>query len=69
MDLAKVLAELRGQRDRIDEAIASLERLAEARPRGRGRPRGSKSPVIKRPTAVTRDGRERIRLAKESERS
>ncbi len=39
MDLAKALAELREQRDRLDQAILSLERLEENRPRGRGRPR------------------------------
>lgn len=39
MNLAKILAELHGERKLIDEAIASLERLAAAsgRPR-RGRP-------------------------------
>jgi hypothetical protein len=40
MDLAKALAELREQRDAIDQAILSLERLASGRPRGRGRPPG-----------------------------
>ncbi|HVN06426.1 MAG TPA: hypothetical protein VMT86_18530 [Bryobacteraceae bacterium] len=43
MDLAKALAELRQQRDNIDQAIMSLERLAADRPRGRGRPPGRKS--------------------------
>src|SRR5579871_2441606 len=38
MDVAKVLAELRQQRDQIDLAILSLERLASGRDRGRGRP-------------------------------
>jgi hypothetical protein len=39
MNLTKILAELRRERDLIDEAIASLERLlaASGRPR-RGRP-------------------------------
>ena len=40
MDLAKALAELRKQRDDLDHAILSLERLASGRPRGRGRPPG-----------------------------
>jgi hypothetical protein len=50
MDLAKALAELREQRDDIDRAIMSLERLANGRPRGRGRPPGrSLGPAKKRP--------------------
>lgn len=40
MDLAKTLAELRQQRDDIDQAILSLERLAGGRPRRPGRPPG-----------------------------
>jgi hypothetical protein len=43
MDLAKALAELRDQRDDLDQAILSLERLASGRPRGRGRPPGRKT--------------------------
>jgi len=70
MDFAKALAELREQRDRIDQAIASLERLAETRPRGRGRPRGSRSTVVKRPTAITGSGtKERVRATNESDKS
>jgi hypothetical protein len=61
MDLSKALADLREQRDRIDQAITSLERLAEDRPRRRGRPRGSKSGVAKRPTAITGGTKERAR--------
>ncbi len=38
MDIAKVLAELRQEREQIDEAILSLERLASGRGRGPGRP-------------------------------
>jgi len=50
MDLAKALAELREQRDDIDRAIVSLERLADGRPRGRGRPPGrTLGPAKKRP--------------------
>jgi hypothetical protein len=58
MDLAKILAELRQEREQIDDAILCLERLAGARARGvdrpsaritqmsakpRGRPPGSKN--------------------------
>ena len=38
MDVTKILAELRGEREQIEEAILSLERLARGRSRGRGRP-------------------------------
>ena len=38
MDVSKILAELRGEREQIEEAILSLERLARGRGRGRGRP-------------------------------
>jgi hypothetical protein len=38
MDVAKILAELRQEREQIEEAILSLERLAVGRARGRGRP-------------------------------
>ena len=38
MDVTKILAELRGEREQIEEAILSLERLARGRTRGRGRP-------------------------------
>jgi hypothetical protein len=38
MDVAKILAELRQERQQIEEAILSLERLARGRTRGRGRP-------------------------------
>jgi hypothetical protein len=51
MDLAKALAELREQRDDIDQAILSLERLASGRSRGPGRPPGrTLSRVRKRPS-------------------
>jgi len=43
MDLSKALDELRKQRDDLDEAILSLERLLAGRRRGRGRPPGRKS--------------------------
>jgi hypothetical protein len=38
MDVAKVLVELQQQRDQIDEAILSLERLALGNGKRRGRP-------------------------------
>lgn len=38
MDVAKILAELRQEREQIEEAIISLERLARARGKRRGRP-------------------------------
>jgi hypothetical protein len=39
MDIGKMLAELRAERDQITEAILTLQRLAA----GRGRPPGSKN--------------------------
>ena len=38
MDVTKILAELKEERERIEEAIMSLERLARGRGRRRGRP-------------------------------
>ncbi len=38
MDVNKILAELRVEREQIEEAIISLERLARSRGRRRGRP-------------------------------
>jgi hypothetical protein len=38
MDVTKILAELREERQQIEEAIVSLERLARGRGRRRGRP-------------------------------
>jgi hypothetical protein len=38
MDVAKILVELRQEREQIEEAILSLERLASGRGRRRGRP-------------------------------
>ena len=38
MDVSKMLAELKAEREQIEEAIASLERLARGRGRGPGRP-------------------------------
>jgi len=39
MDVLKMLADLRQEREQIEEAIVTLERLAQ----GRGRPPGSKN--------------------------
>jgi len=38
MDVSKILAELKAEREQIEEAILSLERLARGRGRQRGRP-------------------------------
>jgi len=38
MDVTKILTELRQEREQIEEAIMSLERLARGRGRRRGRP-------------------------------
>jgi len=38
MDVTKILADLREERQQIEEAILSLERLARGRGRRRGRP-------------------------------
>jgi hypothetical protein len=38
MDVTKILADLRQEREQIEEAIISLERLARGRGKRRGRP-------------------------------
>lgn len=38
MDVTKILAELRQEREHIEDAIISLERLARSRGKRRGRP-------------------------------
>jgi hypothetical protein len=38
MNVAKILAELRQEREQIEEAILSMEQLARSRGRRRGRP-------------------------------
>ena len=38
MDVSKILAELKAEREQIEQAILSLERLAHGRGRKRGRP-------------------------------
>jgi hypothetical protein len=52
MDVTKILNELRQEREQIDEAILSLERLARGRGRRRGRP-----PAWMSETSVKRRGR------------
>jgi hypothetical protein len=49
MDVTKILAELKGEREQIEEAILSLERLARGRGRGRGRPPSWMSEMTAKP--------------------
>jgi hypothetical protein len=53
MDVTKILAELKEERQQIEEAIVSLERLARGRGRRRGRPPAWMSPEV----TVKRRGR------------
>jgi hypothetical protein len=48
MDVAKMLVELRQEREQIEEAILSLERLARGRGKRRGRPPSWMNEVKKR---------------------
>ena len=48
MDVAKILADLRQEREQLEEAILSLERLALGRGRRRGRPPAWMSEAKKR---------------------
>lgn len=48
MDVSKILAELRQEREQLEEAILSLERLAAGRGRRRGRPPAWMSEAKKR---------------------
>jgi hypothetical protein len=52
MDVTKILAELRQEREQIEEAILSMERLIHSRGRRRGRPPAWLSTI-----AVKRRGR------------
>ena len=71
MDVGKILTELREERQQIEEAIVSLERLARGRGRRRGRPPawmaelgekrrgrppGSKNKVPQQPAAMAAKG-------------
>ena len=49
MDVTKILAELRLEREQIEEAIMSLERVATGRGRRRGRPPKWMAEAKKRP--------------------
>ncbi len=53
MDVAKILAELRQEREQIEEAIVSLERLAHGRGKRRGRPPAWMSDAKKRLKAAS----------------
>jgi hypothetical protein len=55
MDVSKILTELRDERQQIEEAIISLERLARGRGRRRGRPPSWMADIT--PTGVKRRGR------------
>ncbi len=48
MDVAKMLAELRQEREHIEEAIMTLERLARGRGKRRGRPPAWMSEIKRR---------------------
>jgi hypothetical protein len=48
MDVSKMLADLRQEREQIEEAILSLERLARGRGKRRGRPPAWMQEVKKR---------------------
>ena len=53
MDVTKILAELKAERDSLDEAIVTLERLALGRGKRRGRPPLWMVDAAKRKTADT----------------
>jgi len=46
MDVSKILSELRSERQQIEEAIVSLERLARGRGKRRGRPPSWMSEIV-----------------------
>jgi hypothetical protein len=63
MDVGKILAELRQEREQLEEAIISLERLARGRGKRRGRPpawlslakkRGRPPGSKNKPTAISK---------------
>ena len=63
MDTGKILAELRGERDRISQSITALEALHNTPSTGRkspGRPKGSTSTAPKRRKGLTAAGRKRL---------
>ena len=52
MDLRRMIAELRAEKTRLDEAILALERLAAGKLRRRGRPLHSPAEELKHKTAA-----------------
>jgi Spy/CpxP family protein refolding chaperone len=58
LDIHRILAELKAERDRIDQAIAAVGNISSARPR-RGRPPG-KSTGRRRKHRLTPEGRKRL---------
>jgi hypothetical protein len=56
MDVHKILEELRKERDQIEEAIQTLERLAQNRGKRRGRPPGWMKPGSKKESLVVENG-------------
>ena len=57
MDVTKILAELREEREQLEEAIVSLERLAQGRGRKRGRPPAWMSAAKKRIKAASAEAK------------
>lgn len=59
MDVTRILAELRAEREQIEEAILSLERLARGRGKRRGRPPAwmSAAAQVETPALPKRRGR------------
>lgn len=61
MDTARMLAELRGERDRITQAITALEALDGKAVRGPGRPKSAAvAPTGKRKGGISAAGRKRL---------
>ncbi len=57
MDVAKMLMDLRQERDQLEEAILTLERLARGRGKRRGRPPAWLSELRKREDKVAAGGK------------
>jgi hypothetical protein len=75
MDVSKMIADLRQERDHLDEVIMSLERLARGQGKRRGRPPawlkagGESSEEESTPTAITPKKRGRPAGAKNKKRA